>query len=72
MGDALVNVEALGIPAGPASGIGAAYVLWALELCVMEELISRGKDPSVYVSNHMPGAGKYNAQALDNYERLGY
>jgi uncharacterized phosphosugar-binding protein len=72
MGDALVNVDALGIPVGPASGIGAAYVLWALECCVMEELISRGKNPSVYISNHMPGAGKYNAQALENYEHLGY
>jgi uncharacterized phosphosugar-binding protein len=72
MGDALVNVDALGIPVGPASGIGAAYILWALECCVMEELLARGKNPSVYISNHMPGAGQYNAKALDTYERLGY
>ena len=72
MGDALVNVDDLGMRVGPASGIGAAYVLWALECCVIEELISRGKNPSVYISNHMPGAGKHNADALDAYDKLGY
>ena len=47
-------------------------MLWALQASVMEELIARGKKPSVYLSNHAPGAAEHNRQAREQYETLGY
>ena len=71
-GDAMVPVEELGIDICPSSGIGAAYLMWALQASVVEELLHRDKKPSVYVSNHAPGAAQHNMEAKIAYNRLGY
>lgn len=71
-GDTLVPCEELGIEVCPSSGIGASYLMWALQASVMEELLARGKTPSVYLSNHAPGATEHNAAALKRYNELGY
>jgi uncharacterized phosphosugar-binding protein len=65
-------VKELGKSICPSSGIGAAYLLWALECCVVEELVHLGVTPSVYVSNHMPNAGKLNSDAWETYEKFGW
>ncbi len=72
MGDTLVPLREMDMEICPSSGIGAAYLLWALECCVVEELLSRGRQPSLYMSNHMPGAARHNAQAMACYEQNGY
>lgn len=72
LGDTLVPVPEMGIEICPSSGVGAAYLLWALQCCVVEALLARGKTPSVYVSNHMPGAAEHNAEALARYDEWGY
>ena len=71
-GDTLVPCPELGIEVCPASGIGASYLMWALQSTVIEEMIARGKQPSVYMSNHAPGAKEHNAQARKTYLELGY
>lgn len=71
-GDAIVPIEQLGIEACPSSGMGAAYLMWALQVSVMEEMLNRGRTPSVYMSNHAPGATEHNRTALANYNKLGY
>lgn len=71
-GDTLVPCEKLGIEICPSSGIGASYLMWALQASVMEELIARGKTPSVYLSNHAPGATEHNRKAMEQYQTLGY
>ena len=71
-GDTLVPCEALGIEVCPSSGIGASYLMWALQASVMEELIARGKKPSVFLSNHAPGAAEHTRMAREQYETLGY
>lgn len=71
-GDTLVPIEQLGIEACPSSGIGAAYIMWALQVSVMEELLRRGKTPSIYLSNHAPGAAEHNRNAMSNYNKMGY
>lgn len=71
-GDTLVPVEALGQSICPSSGIGASYLLWAVQSTVVEELLGMGHKPSVYISNHMPGAYEHNAKAIDHYEKYGY
>ena len=71
-GDTLVPCPELSIEVCPSSGIGASYLMWALQSSVMEELLSRGKTPSVYLSNHAPGASEHNREALERYATLGY
>jgi len=71
-GDAMVEVPALGQSICPASGIGASYLMWALQSSVVEKLLAMGLKPSIYISNHMPDAARINGEALDNYEKTGY
>jgi uncharacterized phosphosugar-binding protein len=72
IGDTLVHVEELDQGICPASGIAAAYIMWALQARVIELLLDSGKKPHVYVSNHMPGADQHNGAAWAEYEKLGY
>ena len=71
-GDTLVDVKPIEKRICPASGIGAAYLMWALQSTVIETLISMGKEPSVYISNHMPNASQINNSMWENYEKYGY
>lgn len=72
-GDALVEVEELGgQKICPASGIAASYINWALQAEIVEQLVKLGLKPSVYMSNHLPNAGQFNAEARTRYEKQGY
>ncbi len=71
-GDTLVPVEQLGQAICPSSGIGAAYLMWALQCAVVERLLAMGKNPGVYISNHMPGASEHNADIISQYNKIGY
>lgn len=70
--DTLVPVEELGKGICPSSGIAASYLLWALECCIIEELVKKGIKPSIYISNHQPNASAINANMRANYEKYGY
>ncbi|MDD3171893.1 MAG: sugar isomerase domain-containing protein [Bacilli bacterium] len=70
--DTLVDVPELNKRICPSSGIGAAYIMWALQSAVVEKLIEKGLNPSVYISNHMPNAGILNDESWKNYEKNGY
>lgn len=71
-GDAMVDVEELGKKVGPSSGIAASYLMWALQTTIVEYLISIGKEPSVYISNHLKNASVINNTTWENYEKFGY
>ena len=71
-GDALVEVEALGQKVCPASGIATSYINWAVQACVVEKLVELGLRPSAYISNHLPGAGVFNAEAKKRYREQGF
>lgn len=71
-GDALVDVEPIGKKICPSSGIAASYIMWALQAMVVEKLISLGKEPSIYVSNHIENASRLNNSSWARYERQGY
>ena len=70
--DTLVEVPVINRRICPSSAIGAAYIVWALQAAVVESLVQKGLNPSVYISNHMPNAGILNDQAWKNYEKNGY
>jgi uncharacterized phosphosugar-binding protein len=72
VGDTLVEVEQLGLGICPASGVGAAYLNWALQAQIVEQMLAHGVEPDVYLSNHLAAAGAHNAEALARYEKLGY
>ena len=67
-GDAMLEVEGLDYPICPGSGIGAATVMWAVVAGIIEEMLSRGLQPTVYPSVNRPeGASlvsKVEADAL--------
>ena len=46
-GDAMLPVEGLAYPICPASGIGAAVVMWAVMAGIAEEMLARGSMPTV-------------------------
>ncbi|MCM0646916.1 sugar isomerase domain-containing protein [Clostridium swellfunianum] len=72
IGDTLVHVNEINKDICPSSGIAAAYLIWALQAEIVEKLIKLGKDPSIYISNHMPDALRLNKVAWEQYERNGY
>lgn len=53
-GDAMLTVEGLDYDICPASGLGAATVLWAVSAAVVEEMLARGLKPSVFPSVNRP------------------
>jgi uncharacterized phosphosugar-binding protein len=58
-GDAMLEVAGLDVPICPASGIGAASVLWAVSAGIVEEMLARGLVPTVYPSINLPdGPGR--------------
>lgn len=72
VGDAAVLVPGLEAPVGPTSGIASSYVNWLLQTTVVEELLAMELTPSVYLSNHMPGASDYNNRAKQHFAEKGY
>jgi uncharacterized phosphosugar-binding protein len=70
--DTLVEVPELSKSICPSSGIGASYIMWALQSSVVESLLDKGLNPSVYISNHMPDAARINGEGLDRYSQFGY
>lgn len=71
-GDTLVSVDEINTRICPSSGIAAAYLLWALESCIVEALVEKGITPSIYISNHQPDASRINSEAWSNYEKFGF
>ncbi|BAS26779.1 sugar isomerase domain-containing protein [Limnochorda pilosa] len=71
-GDALVDVAGLEGAICPASGIAAAYLMWALVAAVVDRLQRGGKTPSIYVSNHLPGAKRLNEEARGRFLAQGF
>jgi len=53
-GDAMLEVEGLDYPICPASGLGAAAVLWGVMAALVEEMLARGLKPTVYPSVNRP------------------
>lgn len=72
IGDALVEAEGLGRSICPSSGIAASYIMWALQADVVEIMLSRGRKPGVYISNHIENAGRINNETWEQYEKQGY
>lgn len=72
VGDAAVDVPGLDVSICPTSGIAAAHIIWALTAEIVERLMACGIKPSVYKSNHAPGASQHNAEAQAAFLKTGF
>lgn len=72
VGDAALDIDGVDAKVGPTSGIAAAVIMWTLEMEIIERMMRRGMKPSVWLSNHMPGAGEFNRRAQAECDRRGY
>jgi uncharacterized phosphosugar-binding protein len=71
-GDAMIAVEGLDYPALPASGIGAAAVMWAVVAGTIEEMLARGLKPTVLPSVNRPDGRAVLNQVEAEALRKGY
>lgn len=71
-GDALLEVEGLDYPICPASGIGAATILWAVVAGIVEEMLRCGLKPTIYPSVNRPDGKSLVSQVEAEAARKGY
>ncbi len=71
-GDAMLPVDGLDYPICPASGIGAAAVMWGVMAGVVEEMLTRGLQPTVLPSINRPDGKALVDQAVADALRKGY
>jgi uncharacterized phosphosugar-binding protein len=71
-GDAMLDVDGLDYPICPASGLGAAMVLWAVSAGIVEELLARGLKPTVFPSVNRPEGRALVSQVEAEALRKGY
>lgn len=71
-GDAMLSVDGLDTAICPASGIGAACVLWAVTAGIAEEMLGRGLVPTAYPSVNLPDGPERVRDAETQASRKGY
>ncbi len=71
-GDAMLEVEGVEEKCFPASGIGAAYTLWAMMACATESLVKRDISPTMLRSANVPGGLDHLQTQHERYQKLGY
>lgn len=71
-GDAMIAVEGLDVGICPASGIGAAVILWAISAGIVEHLLAKGITPTVYKSVNAPGGPEDVVARNERYKEKGY
>lgn len=71
-GDAMMEIEGLKAMFIPASGISAAYIMWAVNADLVELFIKHGKSPSILKSvNYEPNIA-YNQDLEKKYQEDGF
>jgi uncharacterized phosphosugar-binding protein len=71
-GDAMLDIEGLDSTFLPASGIAAAYIMWALNAEIVENLLQRGIQPGVLRSVNVEENRAYNIELQKRYNEKGY
>ena len=71
-GDAMLEVDGLDYKICPASGMGAATIMWAIMAGLVEEMLARGLKPSVYPSINRPDGWKLLNQIYAEALEKGY
>lgn len=70
-GDAMIEVEGLEAPVCPASGLAAAYIMWAMMAQLTDDMLKDGQRLSIYKSVNFPGNAEYNEVLKERYNQTG-
>lgn len=68
----LLDAKGADHPFCPATGVMNDCMFWALAAALADELLARGKTPTVYRGVHLYGGRDYNARAAQRFRELGY
>jgi uncharacterized phosphosugar-binding protein len=71
-GDAMIALEGLDYPVLPASGMGAAAVMWAVVAGTIDNMLARGLKPTIFPSVNRPDGRRLVSQAEAEALRKGY
>jgi uncharacterized phosphosugar-binding protein len=71
-GDAMLEVVGLDYPVCPASGMGAATIMWAIVAGIIEEMLARGLKPTVFPSVNRPDGKTLVSQVEAEALKKGY
>jgi uncharacterized phosphosugar-binding protein len=71
IGDAALEVERLGTPICPLSGLLNVAAVWALQAETVDALLERGIEPAIYRSVNLPDGFAWNERADARYRARG-
>lgn len=71
-GDGMVEVEELGQNILPASGMAAAYIMWAVTADLVDKMLAKGMKPSMFRSANFEKFRLLNEEKRKQYEKQGY
>jgi uncharacterized phosphosugar-binding protein len=71
-GDAMLDVPGLDYPICPASGLGAATIMWAVVAGLVEEMLARGMKPTIFPSINRPDGKTLVSQVEAEALKKGY
>jgi uncharacterized phosphosugar-binding protein len=66
-GDCLLSLEGLAQPVGPGSGVTGMFIIHAIIVQSIQNLLERGIDPPVFMSGNLDGHEKVNVPLMDRY-----
>jgi uncharacterized phosphosugar-binding protein len=71
-GDSFLDIAGFDGKVCPISGVAAAVLMWALTAGIVERMIQRGLEPSVYTSVNLPGGPAAVEEVEASYREKGY
>ncbi len=71
-GDGSLDVEGLGAPALPLSGVAQATICWSVCGAVIDQMLAKGLTPGVYMSANREGGPEYNKALQEQFDEVGY
>lgn len=66
-GDCLLKLEGLEQPVGAGSGVAGMFIIHAIIVQAIENLMERGVEPPVFMSGNLDGSEAFNQPFLDRY-----
>jgi uncharacterized phosphosugar-binding protein len=71
-GDSFLDIAGLDRKVCPISGVAAAVLMWALTAGIVERMVQRGLEPSVYTSVNLPNGPAAVEEVEASYREKGY
>ncbi len=66
-GDCLLSLDGLAQPVGPGSGVAGMFIIHAIIVQSIQNLLERGITPPVFMSGNLDGHEKVNVPLMDRY-----